>query len=72
MGVWVALPHAAVQNVIRGGHLNRRCPMTVYSTEYDAAIRKARQLRARAIADFWQNLRDTFSLHVPRLFPSEF
>lgn len=46
--------------------------MSAYSTDYDAVIREAHALRARAIADFWQRLRETFSLHVPRLFPAEF
>ncbi|NEY89921.1 hypothetical protein [Tabrizicola oligotrophica] len=46
--------------------------MHVQSADYAAVLREARLLRARAIADFWQHLRDTLSLHVPKLFPSEF
>ena len=46
--------------------------MHVTSETYDLALREARQMRARAIADFWQRLRDAISPHVPKLFPSEF
>ena len=56
----------------RGGHLKRRCPMHVKSETYDLALSEARHLRARAIVDFWQRLRDAISPHVPKLFPSEF
>ena len=46
--------------------------MHVKSETYDLALREARALRARAIADFWQRLRDRLSPRVPPLFPSEF
>ena len=45
--------------------------MQVKSETYAAAIRDARQLRARAIVDFWQRLRDTLSPRVPKIFPSD-
>lgn len=46
--------------------------MLIQSDAYEAALRDARQMRARAIADFWQRLRDTLSPRVPKLFPSEY
>lgn len=46
--------------------------MHVKSETYDLALSEARHLRARAIVDFWQRLRDAISPHVPKLFPSEF
>ena len=46
--------------------------MTVKSETYELALREARQLRARAIADLWQRLREKLSPRVPKLFPAEF
>ena len=41
-------------------------------TGYDAAIREARRLRARAIFDSWRALVDFMSPRLPKLFPGEF
>ena len=46
--------------------------MHIQSDTCARAVAEARLLRARAISGFWQQLRDAVSLHVPRLFPSEF
>lgn len=41
------------------------------AVNYDAILRDAKRLRARAIAEFWQHLTETLSPRLPKLFPSE-
>lgn len=40
--------------------------------DYDALVREARILRARAISDFWHQLVERISPRVPKLFPAQF
>ena len=46
--------------------------MSNQAINYDAILRDAKRLRARAIADFWQRLTETLSPRLPKLFPAEF
>lgn len=40
--------------------------------DLDAILRDANRLRARAFADFWQQLVERLSPRVPKLFPAQF
>ena len=46
--------------------------MNDQTINYDAIMRDAKRLRARAIADFWQQLTEKLSPRLPKLFPAEF
>lgn len=46
--------------------------MQNHMTDYDALVREARILRARAIYDLWNQLVERVSPRVPKLFPAQF